>query len=83
MVLAGLEPKWLPHLTHLSGTCVSFRFGGQVRAGEQGASLAVRTAMSIGPTAGEHLRSKKINLSKSSFNPKSLTHQPIKYFLSK
>jgi len=43
---------------------------------------AVRTAMSIGPTVGEHLVAKDINLSKSTFTPKSLAHQPIKYFLS-
>jgi hypothetical protein len=44
---------------------------------------AVRTAMSIGPTVGEHLVAENINLSKSTFNLKSLTHGPIKYFLSK
>jgi hypothetical protein len=43
----------------------------------------VRTAMSIGPTAGEQLVAKNINLSKSTFNQKFLAHQPIKYFLSK
>ena len=32
---------------------------------------------------GGTLKREKINLSKSTFNPKALTHQPIKYFLSK
>ena len=75
--MSSLNPRPKP-LDGAPGHSLFFRLNRQLHC-----PLTVRTAMSIGPSVGEHLVAKIINLSKPTFNTKTLTHQPIKYFLSK